>query len=170
MAIEAKEKAIGNSVYSVRPLPPDLGLRSAAKLLNLIGPGVRALQSQDTEGFAGIASEIMTNEKLADQLEYFTKLFRGYTDVRIPNAEGFIALNQIYDAHFMANYFELLQWLVFCFEVNHASFLSGAGVNLKNVLVLVQRELNSRYRKPVAKPGSSGASSSQDASTKPITG
>jgi len=165
--LEPKERSIGGRVYQVRMLPADEGLRSAAKLVNLIGPGVKALQSGDENGFMAFASELMSSDKLADQLEYFTKLFRKHSAVQLEGADGFVELATIWEFHFSGNYFELLQWLVFCFEVNHASFLTGAGVSVQKVVGLIQGALSSRYRNPAAKPGSSGGSSSLGASTKP---
>lgn len=166
--LAAKEKVIGGKTYQVRMLPTDLGLRSAAKLLNLIGPGVSALQSGSEDTFTRFVGELLTSERLADQLEYFTKLFRQYTAVEVEPGK-MAELSTIYDVHFMGNYFELLQWLVFCFEANHASFLSGAGLNLEKVVGLIQAQLLSRYQNRAVTRGQSGASSSQDASTKPTS-
>lgn len=164
--IEPKEKMIGDVAYQVRPLPPDQALRTGCKLLNLIGPGVKALQLGDEEAFVSFAGGLMMNEALADQLEYFTQIFRKTTAIKRAGDEGFTELVRIYDIHYMGNLFELVQWLAFCFEVNHASFLGGAGVSLQSVGVLLKDALNSRYRKAAAKPGRSGASSSPDVSTK----
>jgi hypothetical protein len=163
----SKEKVIGGKTYQVRMLPAGLGLRSAARLINLVGPGVQALQSGDSDAMMSFSSGLMTNEKLADQLEWFTSLFAKYTAVQVEPSGGFVELSTIYEVHFMGNYFELLQWLVFCFEGNHASFLGASGVSVQNLVALIERELRSRSQKRAGKPGSSGGLSSPESSTKP---
>jgi len=168
--IAPKEKTIGANTYQVRILPAGVGLRSAAKLANLIGPGLKGLQGGETEDkLVGFFSDLLSNDALADRLEYFTKLFTEYTSVKIAGSDAYVELRQVYELHFSANYFELLQWLAFCIEVNHASFFTGAGLSAQKLVALLQDALNSQYRKGAAKPGPSGRSYSPENSERATT-
>jgi hypothetical protein len=167
--IAPKEKTIGGNTYQVRILPAGVGLRSAAKLANLIGPGLKGLQGEGEDKFVGFFSDLLSSSALGDQLEYFTRLFGEYTSVKLAGTDAYVELRQVYELHFAANYFELLQWLSFCIEVNHASFFTGAGLNAQKLVALLQDALSSQYQRGAGKPGSSGGSSSRVNSERPTT-
>lgn len=67
MAIETKEKTIGNAVYSVTQLPARRALKLKAKLIKMFGPALTQifLTSQETEEKK---PDEMTTEELASQL------------------------------------------------------------------------------------------------------
>lgn len=154
-SVEAKK--IGAHVYGVRKLPAGVGLPVLAKLLNLIGPAIK--EAQDGDGrMARVVSGLLSNEKLGEQLQYFAEVFSKYSTV--DTAGRSVELAGIYDLHFAGNYFELVQWLVFCFEVNHGSFLAEAGVSVQALVALAVQELSSRSPKQPETPGRSGRSSS----------
>jgi hypothetical protein len=173
MAIEkmqSRSLQIGEHTYTVRLMPAGEGLDVAARLMNVIGPGLRGI-TEEKEGdmLAEFLSELLSKESLSGNLTYFTKMFRRHSSVQVNTPKGDSAdveLDKIFDAHFSGNYYELFRWLAFCFEVNHSSFLSGMGVTAQSLNDLAVKWLASKSRKAAGDTGTSGESSSPDSSTK----
>jgi hypothetical protein len=166
-SIQPKEKMIGENTYQVRLLPSELGFRSAAKLANLIGPGLKTLQEGGAESVTGFFGGMLADELLTTRLEFFTNLFKEYTSVRLKGAPGFVNLSSVYEYHFSGNYLEMFQWLAFCIEVNHASFFTGVGLNTQKLVRLLEEALRSKYPSRAGRPGQSGDSFSPENSTRP---
>lgn len=166
MNTEVQQKQIGRHVYACRKLPAGIGLPVLCRLMNLIGPSIKRVSSDEGTLYS-IVGELLSNAQLGDQLDYFAKAFAPYSTVEEPGRSQELA--RIYDVHFAGNYFELMGWLVFCFEVNHGSFLAESGVSLRSVLSRVQAELSSRSPNKSVTPGPSGGSSSPAGSTRPTT-
>lgn len=162
MSLEPKHMKIGKHQYTVRYMPPGEGLAVLGRLLNLIGPGLKSLTEEgEGEKLAGFLGEILSNEKLAPTIEYFGDVFKKHTTVTGDDGEE-IELAKIYGVFFMGNYFELVRWISFCFEVNHSSFLAELGVSAEGIANLIVSRLQSRSPNPRAKRGSSGESFSPE--------
>jgi len=121
---------IKEHTYTVRLLSSGLGLQVAARLMNLLGPGIKGMNEEEDNGGKMVAfvGELLSDPKLDQQLKFFTDTFQTVSSVQIAGKE--VELSSIYETHFMGKYFELIRWLVFCFEVNHGSFLAELGFNV----------------------------------------
>jgi hypothetical protein len=67
-------------------------------------------------------------ESLEEDFEFLCDTFAKHTAVTGGDyGSKAPQLDSIFDAHFVAKYPEMLQWLVFCLEVNFAGFFPGLG-------------------------------------------
>lgn len=144
-------KQIGKHQYTCRKLAAGEGLIVLARLMNVIGPAIRDMQGTEAN-LNSVVGGLLSNEKLGDQLTFFIKAFAPHSSVSLGQGQE-AELSGIFDVHFSGHYFELLQWLVFCFEVNHGNFLAEAGVSLEGVIGLIQAKSRSKSPSPFKTPG-----------------
>lgn len=134
MAIATKSKTIGENTYNVTTFGALEGRVILARLTNMIGPVVRSFKSvaddiaEDREvdkaavminAVAEAAEKLPPKEfaSLCDSFAQTTEL--QYADGRA------LRLTGIFDAHFAANYMEMMLWFAFVLEVNFANFFEG---------------------------------------------
>ncbi len=120
-----KTKRIGTNGYEVTQLGAVEGRRVFARLTQLMGGMVGTIagggKADLAKGFESFAAAISP-----DVMDYFCDTFTKVTQVHRPDGKT-LFLKDIFDDHFADNYSEMVEWLVFCLEVNFASFLGGAG-------------------------------------------
>lgn len=120
-----KTKRIGSNGYEVTQLGAIEGRRVFARLAQLMGGMVGALaaggKADPVQAFQSFA-EAMTPEVM----DFFCDTFTKFTQVHRQDGKV-LFLKDIFDDHFADNYSEMVEWLVFCLEVNFASFLGGVG-------------------------------------------
>lgn len=109
MAIEPQTRQIGEHTYTVLPMTAKKGTRALARLLKSPDP---------TEW----------DEKDRD---YFEALFLPNTTVSGGSYIGDLDLGGLYELHFVDRYFEYLEWLAFCIQVNWKSFFEKANATMK---------------------------------------
>jgi len=135
MAIEAREKRIGEHTYRVTQFGAKQGRGLLVRLLKLAGPSLGATlsslaQGKHTEVEAALAAglsqglyelaERLNEAEVGSVLDDFAK----QTVVVIGDREP--RLSDVFDAHFAGKYDEMLLWARFCLEVNYASFFGGS--------------------------------------------
>lgn len=133
MAIERKCKVIGSHEYGVYQLGALKGRRVLARFAKLIAPAFGATVAASSKPGKVNQGEVLERmlsafvEHLSDEdIEYFCNEFGPVSDVTLPNGKT-PQLPDIFDAHFSNNYYEMIGWLIFCFEVNFSSFFEKVG-------------------------------------------
>ncbi len=136
MAIETREKLIGQHRYKVTQLGAKQGRGLLVRLTKLAGPGIGAFvgglgarKSADTDSAIAmgisqalydLATRITEDEvgAILDDLAKNTVIVLGDREPR---------LSDIFDGHFAGRYDEMIKWAAFCLEVNYHSFFAGSG-------------------------------------------
>lgn len=117
-------KRIGAFSYKVTQLDAVTGRRAFTRMLKVVGPAFAKLDDGVGPAFTELVQRLDE-----DDVDHFCELFAKITEVSggdlATGAEPY--LSTIFGVHFAGRYLELTQWLVFCFEVNFASFFGGAG-------------------------------------------
>lgn len=155
MAIEYRERLIGEHMYRVTQLGAKPGRAMLVRLVKLLGPGIGSfvggigrvgpppskpnelqLEAMEESGLAlGFADGIhelcaRLNEKdfgeLVDQFARHT--------VVVVSDELQPQLTEIFDQHFAGRYDLMLKWLAFCLEINFGSFFGGAADSRSGLL------------------------------------
>lgn len=129
---KTKEKQIGDRgyVYHVTQFGAREGGRIAIRLGKIFGGALGAAIKSDTERDVGDmiakAFDAVTEQDFDALIDTFAKCsavsggdYKGQAPL---TAEG------LFDLHFAGAYGELVQWLIFAFEVNFGSFLGEAGI------------------------------------------
>ena len=111
--IEVKSKEIGSHTYHVRQLGAKQGRAALTKLLNLAG-----------NAFGGNPAAFFTSLSEQD-LEYFCRVFGENTEVELALDRRIPLFLQQQEDHFAGQFGEMLEWLVFCVEINFSSFLDA---------------------------------------------
>lgn len=120
-----KTKKIGNHTYEVTQLGAVEGRRVLAKLGQLMG-GVVGSLAAGGKADPVKAFQSFTEALSPESMDYFCDTFTKFTQVH--RADGKVLfLKDVFDDHFADNYAEMVEWLVFCLEVNFASFFGGLG-------------------------------------------
>lgn len=116
MPLLTESRAIGASTYEVTQMGALQGRKVLTRLLKIVGP---AYAMVSTKGVEAALSEVVTNLS-EDDTEYFCAAFEPLTTVTVGDKKP--RLSGIADIHFAGDYMSLIEWLVFCFEVNFSSF------------------------------------------------
>lgn len=114
--IESKTKVIDGLKYTVTQLGAKKGMRALTRLARLLGPAFAS--GDQTEAMAGLFSRLTE-----DDVEYFCDTFAPLTTVEQDGKAP--QLSSIFEIHFTGNYSSMLQWLLFCIEVNFGDFFGG---------------------------------------------
>lgn len=115
---DSQKRTIGRYEYIVIPLGAREGCRVLSRLMKLMGRG--AAKGTEEEALGAILENLEESDA-----DYFIATFDKYTSVRIGDKTPPLA--DIFDAHFISEYLEMLGWLKFAMEVNFAGFFSGVG-------------------------------------------
>ncbi|MBS2020454.1 MAG: hypothetical protein JST00_46785 [Deltaproteobacteria bacterium] len=122
--LKQEEKIIGGYRYKVTQLDAVKGRRAFMRLMKVVGP---AYSKGATSGIEG-ALEDLVSRLSEDDVDHFCDVFAKTTQVSggdlTEGREPF--LRDIFMFHFAGRYLEMVQWLVFCCEVNFASFFAQA--------------------------------------------
>lgn len=132
-----QEKDIDGCSYAVTQLGALKGSKVFVRVLKVLGP---AFASKDPAAFFDGLKE--------EDVEYLCSTFSPMTFVKGGQFPG--PLDKTFDFHFAGRYGALVQWLLFCVQVNFGDFLKGKGLGLG-----------------VGAPKASSGSDSQMASTGP---
>lgn len=117
MAREQKSKVIGNFEYQVTQLGATEGRKVFTRLAKLLGAGAGS-----KEPIAGILAAL-NDEDVGYLCEVFAKVtFVKIDEKRSPQLSG------IFEEHFAGQYNGMVKWLLFCLELNFASFFQEIGV------------------------------------------
>ena len=150
MAIEAKERRIGGSVYRITQLPAKRGRAMLVRFIRLFGPGAGAFVGglgRGKSGFDGAvgigiadAMHDLCTRLSEEDLAVVCDEFATYTVV-VQSRDIERRLTDIFDDHFAGKYDEMLQWLRASAEVNFASFFgaSSLGAGLPRLMELLSR-------------------------------
>jgi hypothetical protein len=135
MAIEARDRRIGEHTYRVTQFGAKQGRGLLVRLLKLAGPSLGATLSSLAQGkhteveaalAAGLSQGIFELAERLNEAEVGAVLddFAKQTVVVMGDREP--RLSDMFDAHFAGRYDEMLLWARFCLEVNYASFFGGS--------------------------------------------
>lgn len=171
MAIEYREKRIGSHVYRVTQHGTKSGLRMLVRVTKIAGPGVGSFiggLGRDASGFdvavangaAEALHDLAARLNEAETVGIVEEFARQTVLVLADDLQPSLA--DVLDDHFAGHYDHLLQWLVFCLEVNFGSFFAaGSGDSSLRKLWTMAGRLRSQ-------PTSSGTSTaSQPAAATP---
>lgn len=130
MGRECKESSvIDGFTYKVTQLGAKEGRRVFARLVSTLGGAVGALAKEVTgegngaDAAQGVAS--FADRITPETLDFFCDVFAPYT--LVCNGPSELPMSKEFDDHFAGRYAQMVQWLVFCIEVNFGSFLKGLG-------------------------------------------
>lgn len=117
---KTEEKVIGAYTYKVTQLDAITGRRAFTRMMKVVGPALGG-SSEGLETFFSSLAE--------DDMDHFCNLFAKMTTVSGGDLrEGAEPqLSDVFMYHFAGRYLEMVEWLVFAFKVNFASFFAGAG-------------------------------------------
>lgn len=145
-------KQIGSYKYTVTQLDALKGRRAFTRLMRIAGPALGELAGAKTD--IGSAIEKLVERLSEDDVDHFCDLFAKVTSVSGGDFENRSPqLDTIFAKHFAGQYLELVQWLVFCFQVNFSGFFAGAA-SLASQAAQQERASTS----PSTSTGGSGAS------------
>lgn len=124
MSIKTESKRIGRHTYAVTQLDAVAGREAFTRFLKLSGPVLAEGLKDEAKGFAAIA-----NSLTVEDMNFFCDLFAAQTAVTGGDFKPKQApqLDSIFATHFADNYFEMVGWLIFSFQVNFRSFFRGLG-------------------------------------------
>lgn len=130
MSLQSEQVQIGDCTYAIGKLPARVGVRTAALLMNVIAPSVKALP---VEGFkleneaqlAALLEPLFSNPELGDKLDVLCATFAERCVVTTADGKIF-PLSKIFDEHFSDNLDGLTMWLYHSVRVSMSSFLRGA--------------------------------------------
>jgi hypothetical protein len=133
MAIETRERRIGDHTYRVTQFGAKQGRAMLVRLVKLGGPGVGsfvggvgrgdAMESALALGVGDALHDLagrLNEAEIASMMDEFAKF-----TVLVQSADVELRLSDILDDHFAGAYDEMLQWVRFALEVNFASFFVG---------------------------------------------
>jgi hypothetical protein len=166
MAIEAKERRIGGTLYRITQLPTKRGRALLVRFVRLCGPGAGAFVGGVGRGKGSF--EAAMGMGVAEALHDFcTRLndedlavicdeFATYTVV-VQSRDIELKLSSIFDDHFAGKYDEMFAWLRACCEVNFSSFFAvSSGANplekLMQILSKLQSQMTSTGTSTVSPP------------------
>lgn len=156
MAIEVKDRKIGNHTYRVTQFGAKQANRVLVSLFKLVGGGFADLVSTPGEAEARLGAAVAALQKSvsADDLNAVCDAFASKTKLILQAQlnggpqEVPQDLAPMFDDHFAgASYPDLFRWLAFAIEVNYASFLGANGTSLSDLMGMVKKS-------PEAKPES----------------
>lgn len=116
---KTEKKQIGRHTYHVTQLGARDGARTLARLAKLLGPAFAAM----SDGREAEALSSLTERIGPDDLDTMIDVFAPCT--RVDLAGKMPLLSDIFDAHFIGLYDEMLGWLVFAVQVNFSSIFGG---------------------------------------------
>jgi|SRR5262245_33594623 len=165
MAIEAKERRIGGTLYRITQLPAKRGRAMLVRFIRLLGPGAGSFvgglargnkPTLDAALGLGIADAMHDLCSRIDEQDLATicDQFAEFTVV-VVSRDVERRLNDMFDDHFAGKYDEMLMWLKACCEVNFASFFGGSSVG---AVLPKLMDLLSRWQPQPTSTGTSTAS------------
>jgi hypothetical protein len=174
VAIEYREKRIGECTYRVTQFGAKQGRGLLTRIVKLLGPSLGALLSSLAQGkhqeveaalAAGIGqgfyelAERLTEAEVGSVLDDFAKQTVLVLGDREPR------LSDMFDQHFAGRYDEMLGWAAFCLEVNFGSFFAGSSSGAG--LLARIRTVLSASPSPSTSTGTSTASHAVNATAPP---
>jgi hypothetical protein len=131
---KTETKRIAGHDYKVTQLDAIAGRRAFTRMLKVVGPAFAKLDDGAGEAFTELVDRLGE-----DDVAHFCDLFAKMTEVSGGDfGERAPQLSDIFGVHFAGRYLEMSQWLIFCFEVNFASFFGGAGGLVRNAVAKAQ--------------------------------
>lgn len=129
LPFKIESRQIGSYTYTVTQLDALRGRRAAVRLGNILGIAGGAMNGEATADDVGgtLAAAIgrILERLTEEQFDYFCDLFAEQTTVSGPGFQGQPQLNDVFATHFADRYGDMVQWFVFCLEVNFRSFIGG---------------------------------------------
>lgn len=144
--LKTERKMIGEYEYAVTQLDAVKGSRVFTRLTKILAPAIVGLSSASTQikGTKPADVDDVTGSKMFEALgklaenlteadvDFFRECFAASTDVMITDEQTgkqrSPKLSTIFGLHFAGKYDEMIEWLVFCFEVNFGSFFVQIGL------------------------------------------
>jgi hypothetical protein len=114
---EVKSKQINDCSYEVTQLGAIKGRSLLTRLARILGAG-----GGDMAKSLGMITE--------EDMSYICDSFSEVTVVKQPDGKA-PYLKNIFDMHFAGKYDEMIQWLMFCLEINFGSFLDVKSIGDK---------------------------------------
>lgn len=139
-----KSKSIGGYTYKVTTLPATVGSSVLTKTFNSVGPAFKS-----ADGLGGLETIGSLFEHLKeDTVRFLCDTFSAQTIVTGGDyGSKEPMLSDVFDVHFAGKYQDLLQWLLFCFEVNFSGFFAGLGQTIGQSLPLATKTHKSKSPK-----------------------
>lgn len=163
--IEARDREINGTHYTVRMLNGTKGKALLTRLFKLAGPaladilaGIKDAQSVQEMKLDGVADAVRSfASRLPDnELNEITLILAEHTEITIAGGKP-MALKQLADSHFAGNYREMFSWIAFALEVNYADFFGGSD-GLQSAFSALRAKAQSRFSSQQPPIGSSTAS------------
>ncbi len=126
--LKVESKDISGHTYKVRQLVATKGRLVLLTLARIAGPAAAmAASAKNKEAVIGPVIEAVLSNLTPEDFTSVCNTFAESTDVVIDDEKGRREpkLSNIFDLHFAGRYEVMLEWLVFCVEVNFSSFLAG---------------------------------------------
>ncbi len=127
--LDVKSKTIAGHEYKVRQLVATKGRLVMLTLARIIGPAAAlAASAKDKQSVMGDIITAVLQNVTADDFTSLCNTFAESTDLVI-HEDGKRPrepkLSTVFDLHFAGEYQAMIEWLVFCVEVNFGSFFEG---------------------------------------------
>lgn len=122
---KSDSKQIGNHTYTVTQFGAREGGRVFIRITRLLGPAIGGGAEGGAAAMIGQLSTALDEsdfDSLCDTFAAATMVTGGDYGAKQPQ------LKAVFDDHFAGRYDELLEWLLFAFEVNYGSFLGALGL------------------------------------------
>jgi hypothetical protein len=135
---ETHKKEINGYTYAVTQMGALRARRVITRFLQVAGGALAAISAAG--GKAGRKEAVMAVvENISDEnMEFFYREFAADTVVSIPDPgrpdrEARLSYDAAFDDVFVNRYADMIEWLLFAFEVNFGNFLLGGGDLMKKL-------------------------------------
>jgi hypothetical protein len=141
MALISKSKQIGEHTFTVTQLPARQGAEGLRRLGARVSPLVASLAKEVSSGgdpnsaiLGGLAGVVTS---LSEQdLSYYIEIFGDSSTVTME--KGAPKVKAVFDILFAGKYEDMLEFLLFAFEVNYSGFFQSARARLTAALGAAQ--------------------------------
>jgi hypothetical protein len=129
--LKRETKTIGEHEYAVTQLDAVKGRRVATRIAKILAPVVGAGSAET--GDMAKALQALVAGMTEEDVDSLCDVFAASTDVQIPGEKRSPKLSAIFALHFAGRYDEMVEWLLFCIEVNFSSFFARAGLKRASI-------------------------------------
>lgn len=114
----AQSRAIGDTTYEVIPLSASDSLEVAARVLGVVGTGLKSVAAlRDAAQAVGVLLASSLDALDAADLKFLATTFAAVT--KVVNGDKKVPLTNTYDEHFRGRFWDMLEWVRFAAEVTY---------------------------------------------------
>lgn len=135
MGMQAQEKTINESIYTVTPFPARLGLKLKMRLIKLLGPSIaKAVTALDLNEGGSVLESELDGDLIGQAIASLTENLGDDTvdlmlDLLKSTRKNGVELNeQVFNLEFAGDYVTLYKVLYFVVEVNYGVFFGKGGI------------------------------------------